>query len=67
MIAAALGARPAILLSHIPIDMPVPETPLAAGLPADIEQPELRAWLESRTSLDHRARLRWAIDQVSRC
>lgn len=65
-IAAALGARPAILLSHIPIDMPVAEAPLATGLPADVEQPELRAWLESRTGLDHRARLRWAINQVSR-
>lgn len=65
-IAAALDARPAILLSHIPIDMPVPETPLATGLPADVEQPELRAWLEGKTGLDHRARLRWAIDQVAR-
>ncbi|SMX99700.1 hypothetical protein BLIN101_03397 [Brevibacterium linens] len=65
-IAAALGARPAILLSHIPIDMPVPDTALATGLPADLEQPELRAWLEGKTTLDHRARLRWAVDQVSR-
>lgn len=65
-IAAALGATPAILLSHISIDMPVPETPLATGLPADVEQPELRAWLEGKTTRDHRVRLHWAIDQVSR-
>ena len=51
-IAAALGSRSAILLSHIPIDMPAPETPLATGLPTDLEQPELRAWLEGRTTLD---------------
>lgn len=65
-IAAGLGARPAILLSHILIDTPVPDSPLATGLPADVEQPELRAWLEGKTILDHRARLRWAIDQISR-
>ncbi|MGI8307184.1 hypothetical protein [Saccharopolyspora hattusasensis] len=39
---------------------------MATGLPTDVEQPELRAWLEGRTGLDHRPRLRWAIDQVSR-
>ncbi|MFP3397658.1 hypothetical protein SB749_15110 [Brevibacterium sp. SIMBA_078] len=65
-IAAALGARPEILLSYNPNDMPVPDTPLATGLPADVEQPELRAWLEGKTTLDHHARMRWAIDPVSR-
>ena len=54
------------LPSRCPIDMPSREAQLATGLPTDFEQPELRAWLKGNTTLDHRARLRWAIDQVSR-
>lgn len=65
-ISAALGARPSTLLSHIPADAPVPDGSVGTGLPADVEQSELRAWLGGRTTLDYRARLRWAAEQVSR-
>src|SRR5690606_41674170 len=40
-----------------------PSAPLATGLPGDVQQPELRAWLEGRTALDHRSRLQYAIDR----
>jgi hypothetical protein len=40
--------------------------PLATALPDDVEQPELRAWLEGRTALDAASRLRWAEDRVAR-
>lgn len=65
-ISAALGARPSILLSHVPADVSVPDGSVGTGLPADVEQPELRAWLEGRTTLNYRARLRWAAERVSR-
>src|SRR5438445_378649 len=45
----ALDTTPAVLLAHIPIDIPAPEGPLATGLPADLDQAELRAWVEGRT------------------
>jgi hypothetical protein len=36
-IAYALDTTPAVLLTHIPIDMPAPEGPLATGLPANLD------------------------------
>ncbi|MFE4835528.1 hypothetical protein ACFRAU_12700 [Arthrobacter sp. NPDC056691] len=65
-ISYALGTSPAVLLTHIPIDMPAPEGPLASGLPADVEPLELRAWAEGRTALDPRSRIGWWQDKVSR-
>jgi transcriptional regulator with XRE-family HTH domain len=55
-IAHALDTTPAVLLTHIPIDIPAPEGPLATGLPADLDQAELRAWVEGRTELDRAGR-----------
>jgi len=65
-IAAALAVSPSILLSHIPADSLVPDGSLGTGLPADVEQSELRAWIEGRTTLGYCARLRCAAEQVSR-
>jgi hypothetical protein len=65
-ISYALGTSPAVLLTHIPIDMPAPEGPLATGLPADVEPLELRAWAEGRTALDPQSRIGWWQDRVSR-
>ncbi|WP_424862861.1 DNA-binding protein [Streptomyces sp. MMS24-I29] len=65
-LAHALDTTPAVMLAHIPIDMPAPEGPLATGLPADVDQAELRAWIEGKTTLDHDARVRWCEEKVSR-
>ncbi|MDQ1031214.1 hypothetical protein QF035_008796 [Streptomyces umbrinus] len=65
-IAYALDATPAVLLSHIPIDMPEPEGPLATGLPSDVDQTELRAWLEGKTTLDRESRVGWWKERVAR-
>jgi transcriptional regulator with XRE-family HTH domain len=65
-IAHALDTTPAVLLTHIPIDMPAPEGPLATGLPADLDQAELRAWVEGRTELDRESRVQWWEDRTSR-
>ncbi|PUB29633.1 hypothetical protein C8K30_1027 [Promicromonospora sp. AC04] len=65
-IAYALGTTPAVLLTHIPIDMPAPEGPLATGLPGDVGQAEARAWIEGRTQLDHSSRSRWWLNEVGR-
>lgn len=45
--------------------MPHPEGPLGTGLPADVGQGELRAWVEGRTSLHDAARLKWDEDAVA--
>ncbi|MGW7029165.1 hypothetical protein ACWGFX_18510 [Streptomyces xanthophaeus] len=47
-IAYVRETTPAVMLSHVPIDMPEPDGPLATGLPNDADQAELRAWLEGR-------------------
>jgi transcriptional regulator with XRE-family HTH domain len=65
-LAYALGTTPAVLLAHIPIDMPEPEGPLATGLPSDVDHPELRAWIEGRTALDHASRVGWWQNRVGR-
>ncbi|MFK0180512.1 DNA-binding protein [Streptomyces xanthochromogenes] len=65
-IAYALDTTPAVLLAHIPIDMPEPEGPLATGLPSDVDQAELRAWLEGRAALDRQSRLSWWKERVDR-
>lgn len=65
-IAYALDTTPAVLLSHIPIDMPEPEGPLATGLPGDVDQAELRAWLEGKTTLDRESRVNWWKERVAR-
>ncbi|SEP54377.1 helix-turn-helix domain-containing protein [Amycolatopsis saalfeldensis] len=64
-IAYALDTTPAVLLAHIPIDMPDPEGSLATGLPDDLSQPELRAWIEGRTVLDRPSRACWWQKYVS--
>ncbi|WP_078872562.1 MULTISPECIES: DNA-binding protein [Streptomyces] len=63
-IAYVLGTTPAVLLSHIPIDMPESEGPLATGLPSDVDQAELRAWLEGKTALDRESRVSWWKERV---
>lgn len=63
-LAYALDTTPAVLLTHIPIDIPAPEGSLATGLPANLDQAELRAWVEGRTALDHESRVRWSDDKV---
>ncbi|MFJ5725775.1 DNA-binding protein [Streptomyces sp. NPDC093149] len=65
-IAYVLDTTPAVLLSHIPIDVPEPEGPLATGLPSDVDQTELRAWLEGKTTLDRQSRLSWWKERVAR-
>ncbi|MFE4336722.1 DNA-binding protein [Streptomyces sp. NPDC056831] len=65
-IAYALDTTPAVLLAHIPIDMPEPEGPLGTGLPSDVDQAELRAWIEGRTALDRESRVRWWEERAGR-
>lgn len=65
-IAYVLDTTPAVLLSHIPIDMPEPEGPFATGLPSDVDQTELRAWLEGKTTLDHQSRVSWWKERLAR-
>ncbi|WP_030718885.1 hypothetical protein [Streptomyces sp. NRRL S-237] len=57
-IAYVLDTTPAVLLSHIPVDMPEPEGPFATGLPSDVDPTELRAWIEGKTRLDRESRVR---------
>ncbi|MFD7661227.1 DNA-binding protein [Streptomyces sp. NPDC059788] len=65
-IAYALDTTPAALLSHVPMDMPGSEGPLATGLPSDVDQAELRAWIEGRTTLDHASRVSWWKERAGR-
>ncbi|MER8090063.1 hypothetical protein ABTZ57_34485 [Streptomyces sp. NPDC094048] len=65
-IAYALDMTPAVLLAHIPIDMPEPEGPVGTGLPGDVDQAELRAWIEGKTALDRESRVRWWEERASR-
>ncbi|MER6520197.1 DNA-binding protein [Streptomyces sp. NPDC001553] len=65
-LAYVLGTTPAVMLSHIPIDMPEPDGPLATGLPSDVDQVELRAWLEGKTTLDRETRVSWWTERVVR-
>ncbi|MFF3127981.1 DNA-binding protein [Streptomyces sp. NPDC057908] len=65
-IAYALSTTPAVLLAHIPIDMPEPEGPLGTGLPSDVDQAELRAWIEGKTALDRESRVRWWEERAGR-
>lgn len=65
-IAYVLETTPAVMLSHVPIDMPEPDGPLATGLPNDVDQAELRAWLEGKTTLDREARVNWWKERVAR-
>ena len=65
-IAYVLDTTPAVLLSHIPIDMPEPEGPLATGLPSDVDQTELRAWIEGKTTLDRESRVSWWEERAGR-
>lgn len=58
-IAHALDVTPAGLLSHTPIDQPVPEGPLATGVPDNVQHAELRAWVHGDAALDPESRLRW--------
>ncbi|WP_326742701.1 DNA-binding protein [Streptomyces sp. NBC_01768] len=65
-IAYALGTTPAVLLSHIPIEMPEPEGPFGTGLPRDVDQAELRAWIEGKTALDRESRVHWWEERAGR-
>jgi hypothetical protein len=65
-LACALDTTPAVLLTHIPIDMPAPEGPFATGVPADLDRAELLAWVEGKTALDYESRVRWSEDRVGR-
>lgn len=66
ILAVVLDATPVDLLAYVPEDAPVPDHPLATGVPGDVDPQELRAWLENRTALDHESRVRWAEDRVQR-
>ncbi|MFC0674563.1 hypothetical protein [Brachybacterium hainanense] len=66
ILAVALYTTPAALLSFVPEDSPLPDHQLATAVPSDVDQQELRAWLEGRTALDHESRVRWAEDRVQR-
>lgn len=57
-IAYVLDTTPAVLHSHIPIDMPEPAGPFATGLPSDVDPTGLRAWIEGETRLDRESRVR---------
>ncbi|MFD4574729.1 DNA-binding protein [Streptomyces sp. NPDC058417] len=65
-ISYALGTTPAVLLSHIPIETPELKGPLATGLPGDVDQSELRAWLQGKAALDRASRLSWWKERVAR-
>lgn len=65
-IAAALDVTPVDLLAHMPAGPPEPEAPLGTGLPNDVSQPELRAWVSGRTGMDDASRAFWCEDQVDR-
>lgn len=65
-IAYALDTTPAVLLSHIPIDLPEPEGPFGTGLPSDVDQVELRAWIEGKTALDRESRVCWWEERAGR-
>lgn len=65
-LAVILEVSPTDLLSYVPEDAPLPEHPLATGVPGDVDPQELRAWLEGRTRLDHESRLVWAQDRVDK-
>ncbi|MEW1552008.1 DNA-binding protein [Streptomyces tsukubensis] len=65
-IAYLLDTTPAVLLSHVPIDMPEPEGPFAAGLASDVDSTELRAWIEGKTTLDRESRVRWSEERAGR-
>lgn len=58
-LAYALDVTPADLLGHTPIDQPVFDGSAATGLPEDVQQAELRAWLSGSTDLDAQTRLSW--------
>ncbi|WP_219152411.1 hypothetical protein [Amycolatopsis sp. TNS106] len=64
-LAYALDTNPVALLTHIPIDMPAVTGGLASGLPADLDQAELRAWAVGAARLDVESRVRWSADKVS--
>ncbi|MFK0256631.1 DNA-binding protein [Streptomyces sp. NPDC090445] len=65
-IAYVLDTTPAVLPSHIPIDMPEPEGPFATGLPSDVDQNELRAWIEGKTTLERQSRVNWWNERLAR-
>jgi len=64
LLAVVLDITPADLLSYVPEDAPLPEHPLATGVPADVDPQELRAWLQGQTGLDAVSRRRWAEERV---
>lgn len=65
-LACALDVSPAALLSHVPEDMPILESPLATGTPADVSPRELEDWVCDRTALDGDTRVQWWTNEVAR-
>lgn len=65
-LAYALETTPVVMLSHIPIDLPGAEVPLATGLPSDVEQQELIEWMTGQTTLDLPTRTQWWRDKIQR-
>lgn len=64
-LAVALEVSPTTLLTHVPDDHPG-EAPIATGVPADVQQPELIDWMTGRTKLDLESRIAWAQEQIER-
>lgn len=62
----ALDVSPVTLLTHIPIDASTADGPLATGVPGDVDQGELRAWMQGRTTLRPEGRLHWFRSLVDR-
>jgi hypothetical protein len=62
----ALSTSPARLLAHISVERPTADAPLATGVPDDVEQGEMLAWIADRTSLDAATRKEWWTDQTQR-
>ncbi|WP_109507120.1 helix-turn-helix domain-containing protein [Nocardioides speluncae] len=50
-LAVALDVAPTQLLTHVPAGAPSPDYQVATGVPADLTQSELRAWLHHQTGL----------------
>lgn len=64
-LAVAFDVTPVDLLTFVPADYPGSGR-LGTGVPSDADQPEIRAWMQGTTALDHESRVRWAQERVDR-
>lgn len=65
-LAYALDTTPAMLLGHLPRELPLRQgQQIASGLPADLGIGELRDWLTGRTTLNRQARLIWWANHIA--